>query len=384
MSRARTAWLPPTTRTRGARVRHRGDDEPLLALGPTDDPPWVYCLRGVLRRRRAPSHPAAARARCSAAAARSRRGACLTGEITRAGVERVRDQPSRTSEATSIDVATSRKPVTFFGENIGDANGVWLLGSGTGRSCTTDVGRTAPRPDPTLTPDEDVTAAVFGPRHRLRAHERRNRGAGGQRSTRAPVSCCAGSRIRGGCRRRCSAAPGTADGATRSTSCFGPRRIVAVPGKPPRVLRHKPRRRHVTISRCGRVEHQQARVRNVRDAASRASRTAAVDGDASPAAAVRRRRACDALVRPFDHGASDARDLGAVVDWKFRPGAVDQSAFSRSEAADEPRDARQCQRSGASASACRFPPCARAARWRPGRTTAPAGAHRAVLRSISP
>jgi hypothetical protein len=25
------------------------------------------------------------------------------------------------------------------------------------------------------------------------------------------------------------------------------------------------------------------------------------------------------LVRPSDYGASDARDLGAVVDWKFTP-----------------------------------------------------------------
>ena len=57
-----------------------------------------------------------------------------------------------------VDVASQRQPVTFFGENIGDANGVWLL-EFWNKSIVHDwtLDASAPRPDPTLTPDVKTT-----------------------------------------------------------------------------------------------------------------------------------------------------------------------------------------------------------------------------------
>jgi hypothetical protein len=57
-----------------------------------------------------------------------------------------------------VDVAADRKPVTFFGENVGDANGVWLLefwNKTIVHDWTLDA--SAPRPDPTITPDVKST-----------------------------------------------------------------------------------------------------------------------------------------------------------------------------------------------------------------------------------
>ena len=63
-----------------------------------------------------------------------------------------------------VDVAAGRQPVTLFGENIGDANGIWLL-EFWNKSIVHDwtLDATAPRPDPTLTPDVKTTDGRMHP-----------------------------------------------------------------------------------------------------------------------------------------------------------------------------------------------------------------------------
>lgn len=63
-----------------------------------------------------------------------------------------------------VDVASGRHPVTLFGENIGDANGIWLL-EFWNKSIVHDwtLDATAPRPDPTLTPDVKTTDGRMHP-----------------------------------------------------------------------------------------------------------------------------------------------------------------------------------------------------------------------------
>src|SRR6185312_10775544 len=63
-----------------------------------------------------------------------------------------------------VDVAADRQPVTFFGENIGDANGVWLL-EFWNKSIVHDwtLDGSAPRPDPTITPDVKTTDGRMHP-----------------------------------------------------------------------------------------------------------------------------------------------------------------------------------------------------------------------------
>jgi hypothetical protein len=63
-----------------------------------------------------------------------------------------------------VDVAAGRQPVTLFGENIGDANGIWLL-EFWNKSIVHDwtLDGTAPRPDPTLTPNVTTTDGQLQP-----------------------------------------------------------------------------------------------------------------------------------------------------------------------------------------------------------------------------
>ena len=248
-------------------LRHRGDGEPLVALGPADDPPVaVRRVRGVLRRCRASSASRASRR----APGRRRRGRqqlvavawALTGEITSA----------RGSNASAnalvanlpkpldwVDVATGRQPVTFFGENIGDANGVWLL-EFWNRSIVHDwtLDATAPRPDPTLTPDVKTTDGRMRPDPGTDyvLDDRRRRGARERPSTHSPGSCCAGSHTRGGCRRRSS--DGHGDGwigerraLRRASARAAPRGTVPSRRAGP-ASATRPRRRRTSRSRSAR------------------------------------------------------------------------------------------------------------------------------------
>jgi hypothetical protein len=85
----------------------------------------------------------------------------LTGEITSArGSNASADQlvANLPKPLDWVDVASQRQSVTFFGENIGDANGVWLL-EFWNKSIVHDwtLDASAPRPDPTITPDVKTT-----------------------------------------------------------------------------------------------------------------------------------------------------------------------------------------------------------------------------------
>ena len=114
-------------------------------------------------------------------------------------------------------MAADRQPVTFFGENIGDANGLWLL-EFWNKSIVHDwtLDASAPRPDPTLTPDVKTTDGRMHPDagtdYALTSGGVEVQGHNGRLD--APGSCCAASRTRGDCRRRCSDAPATAGSAS--------------------------------------------------------------------------------------------------------------------------------------------------------------------------
>lgn len=116
---------------------------------------------------RVPRVPVRARHGAGAAAALVALTWAVTGEITSArGSNASADQLAANlpKPLDWVDVAAGGKPVTFFGQNIGDANGVWLL-EFWNKSIVHDwtIDATAPRPDPTLTPDVKTTDGVMHP-----------------------------------------------------------------------------------------------------------------------------------------------------------------------------------------------------------------------------
>jgi len=116
---------------------------------------------------RLPRVPARAWQAVAAAAALVAVAWALTGEITSARGSNASANALVANLAKPldwVDVAANRKPVTFFGENVGDANGVWLL-EFWNKSIVHDwtLDATAPRPDPTVTPNVKSTDGRMDP-----------------------------------------------------------------------------------------------------------------------------------------------------------------------------------------------------------------------------
>jgi hypothetical protein len=116
---------------------------------------------------RLPRVPARAWQTVAAAAALVAVAWALTGEITSARGSNASANALVANLAKPldwVDVAANREPVTFFGENVGDANGVWLL-EFWNKSIVHDwtLDATAPRPDPTVTPNVKSTDGRMDP-----------------------------------------------------------------------------------------------------------------------------------------------------------------------------------------------------------------------------
>ena len=128
-----------------------------------------------------------------------------------------------------VDVAAGRQPVTFFGENIGDANGdvaARVLEQVDRPRLDARCDGAATRPDAHPEREDDRRPDGARPGHRLRAHERRSRGAGNDRRLAARARVAPASPTRGGCKTALFGRPGTAG--SRSDALY----VKLGPGRP--------------------------------------------------------------------------------------------------------------------------------------------------------
>jgi hypothetical protein len=228
-----------------------------------------------------------------------------------------------------VDVAANRDPVTFLGENIGDANGLWLL-EFWNKSIVHDwtLDATAPRPDPTVTPDVKSTDGRMHP----------DPGtdyvltSGGVEVQGTTVDSRPGwvlRRITQPWRLQTALFGRAGDGWIASDALYvrlGPGRptgTVAVSASRAGFCNQSAPKAHVTI-RVGDVALNsqfkpvlgKVLVTRRRVLANCATWTEKIPARLPFVVTVH----VTPLIRPSDYGASDARELGAVVDWKFTPG----------------------------------------------------------------
>ncbi len=255
----------------------------------------------------------------------------LTAEITSArGSNQSADQlvANLAKPLDWVDVAADRQRVTFFGENIGDANGVWLL-EFWNKSIVHDwtLDATAPRPDPTLTPDVKTADGRLSPDpgtdYALTA--------GGVEVQGTTIDSRPGlvlRRITHPWRLQAALFGRTGDGWIASDALYvrlgpgRPRGTVTVSASRLGFCAQTAPEAHVTI-RIGTValnEQQKPVLGRTLVTRHRVLANCAQWVETLPARppfAVTVH--VTPLIRPSDYGASDARELGAVVDWKFTP-----------------------------------------------------------------
>jgi hypothetical protein len=227
-----------------------------------------------------------------------------------------------------VDVATERQPVTFFGENIGDANGLWLL-EFWNRSIVHDwtLDATAPRPDPTLTPDVKTTDGRMWPDPGT-DYALTSGGVEVQGTTVDSRPGLVLRRITHPWRLQTAIFGRFGDGWIASDALY----VRLGPGRPHGVVKVSAGRlgfcnqaapkAKVTI-KVGSValnEQDKPVLGRTLVTRHRVLANCAQWAETLPArppfvVAVH----VTPTVRPSDYGASDARELGAVVDWKFTP-----------------------------------------------------------------
>jgi hypothetical protein len=227
-----------------------------------------------------------------------------------------------------IDVAANREPVTFFGENIGDANGVWLM-EFWNKSIVHDwtLDATAPRPDPTLTPD------VKTPDGRMHPDPGTDYvlTQGGVEVQGTTVDSRPGlvlRRITHPWRLQTALSGRAGDGWIGSDALYArlgpgrPQGTVAVSASRSGFCNQSAPKAHVTI-KVGEVALNsqfkpvlgKVLVTRRRVLANCATWVEKIPARPPFVVTVH----VTPLVRPSDYGTSDARELGAVVDWKFTP-----------------------------------------------------------------
>jgi hypothetical protein len=228
-----------------------------------------------------------------------------------------------------VDVAADRQPVTFFAENVGgDANFVWLL-EFWNKSIVHDwtLDASAPRPDPTLTPD------VKSPDGRMHPDPGTDYAvtSGGLEVQGTTVDERPGlvlRRITHPWRLQTALFGRGGDGWIGSDALYvrlGPGRpagTVAVSASRSGFCNQSAPKTHVTIKVGDVALNSQFKpvLGTVRVTRRRVLANCAVWVEKIPArlpfvVTVH----VTPLVRPSDYGGSDARELGAVVDWKFTP-----------------------------------------------------------------
>jgi hypothetical protein len=296
---------------------------------------WVYVACAlffvVAVLPRVPRLPLRARQAAAAAAALAAVAWALTGEITSArGSNQSADQlvANLPKPLDWVDVAAGRRAVTFFGENIGDANGVWLL-EFWNKSIVHDwtLDASAPRPDPTLTPDVKTTDGRMWPDPGTDYAVT----AGGVQVQGTTVDSRPGlvlRRITHPWRLQGALFGRSGDGWITSDALYvrlgpgRPRGTVSVSASRLGFCNQAAPKAHVTI-RIGAValnEQQKPVLGRTYLTRRRVLANCAQWVEELPArppfaVAVH----VTPTVRPSDYGASDARELGAVVDWKFTP-----------------------------------------------------------------
>jgi hypothetical protein len=228
-----------------------------------------------------------------------------------------------------VDVAAGRQPVTLFGENIGDANGIWLL-EFWNKSIVHDwtLDATAPRPDPTLTPNVKTTDGQMEPDSGT-DYALTTGGVEVQGSTVATRPGYVLRRLTHPWRLQTALFGRQGDGWIGSDARyvkFGPRRqqgTVAVSASRVGFCNQSAPKTHVTI-KVGEVAlNRQFKpvlgrtlVTRRRLLANCATWTETLPARPPFIVTVH----VDPLVRPSDYGTTDVRYLGAVVSWTFTPG----------------------------------------------------------------
>jgi hypothetical protein len=255
----------------------------------------------------------------------------LTGEITSArGSNASANQlvANLPKPLDWVDVAANRESVTFFGENIGDANGVWLL-EFWNKSIVHDwtLDATAPRPDPTLTPDVKTTDGRMHPDTDT-DYVLTSGGVEVQGTTVDSRPGLTLRRITHPWRLQAALFGRAGDGWIGTDALYtrlGPGRpagTVAVSASRSGFCNQSAPRAHVTIKVGDVALNSQfkpvlGKVRATRRRVLANCATWVEKIPARPPFVVTVH--VTPLVRPSDYGASDARELGAVVDWKFTP-----------------------------------------------------------------
>jgi hypothetical protein len=227
-----------------------------------------------------------------------------------------------------VDVASGRQPVTFFGENIGDANGVWLM-EFWNKSIVHDwtLDATAPRPDPTLTPDVKTTDGRMHPDTDT-DYVLTQGGVEVQGTTVDSRPGLVLRKITHPWRLQTALFGRQGDGWIASEAMYAklgpgrPRGTVTVSASRSGFCNQSAPKAHVTIKVGDVALNSQfkpvlGRVLVTRRRVLANCETWAEKLPARPPFVVTVH--VSPLVRPSDYGASDARELGAVVDWKFTP-----------------------------------------------------------------
>lgn len=280
---------------------------------------------------RMPRVPSRAWQGTAAAAALAAVAWALTGEITSA----------RGSNASAdalvahlpkpldwVDVAADRDAVTFFGQNVGDANGVWLL-EFWNKSIVHDwtLDATAPRPDPTITPDVKTVDGRMHPDPGT-DYVLTSGGVEVQGTTVDTRPGLVLRRITHPWRLQTALFGRGGDGWIGSDALYarlGPGRpagTVAVSASRSGFCNQSAPKAHVTIKVGDVALNSQfkpvlGKVRATRHRVLANCATWVEKIPARPPFVVSVH--VTPLVRPSDYGTSDARELGAVVDWKFTP-----------------------------------------------------------------
>jgi hypothetical protein len=278
---------------------------------------------------RIPRVPARARQGAAAAAALAAVAWALTGEITSArGSNSSADAlvANLAKPLDWVDVAADRKPVTFFGQNIGDANGVWLL-EFWNKSIVHDwtLDASAPRPDPTITPDVKTTDGRMQPDPGT-DYVLTSGGVDVQGTTVDSRPGLVLRRITHPWRLQTAYFGRTGDGWIGSDALYvrlgpaGSPGTVAVSASRSGFCAGTAPKAHVTIEVGDVALNSQfkpalGRVLVTRRRVLANCATWVETIPATPPFVVTVH--VTPLVRPSDYGASDARELGAVVDWKF-------------------------------------------------------------------
>jgi hypothetical protein len=227
-----------------------------------------------------------------------------------------------------VDVASHRQPVTFFGENIGDANGLWLM-EFWNKSIVHDwtLDATAPRPDPTLTPNVTTTDGRLWPQPGT-DYVLVSGGLQVQGQTVATRPGYELRRITHPWRLQEALFGRSGDGWISSDALYvrlgpgRPRGKVIVSASRSGFCNQAAPKAHVTI-KVGTVALNQQQKPVLGKTLAVRRRILPNCGQWEEAIPVRPPFAVtvhvEPTVRPSDYGASDARELGAQVGWTFEP-----------------------------------------------------------------